>query len=370
MKQIFIIFSLMTYLATGLSLQAGSSIILRGENCDYLYDAKLADVWKGSRVFRVEKWREMVPGYYFACEDSIFRFSKDEITCSDSDWRLKVTDCLLPVPSSAKSIQEMVHDGRVYLPVRSGFLVVNLETHLETLLPYSWQLQFTADAGLEMPIPKLASQKESLWLLGSGCFKKQVSGDWKEMVAVPDEDRIDTYMFAGSRFVNLVLFKVTQGELSSFRTRVFSFSNVDGRLLMDREFGGILKNPGVDPQGRLVYEYVKASILSAFMGRNKVRLRIVDPGSGKVLTRSFSVGDKRRHLFFMERADGTLLIIVQCKNGNVFVIEPISGNFRKLKDVKLGYDYTLIRGVGNGVFYNEKTGNRVAVSFDPGPGGS
>ena len=64
------------------------------------------------------------------------------------------------------------------------------------------------------------------------------------------------------------------------------------------------------------------------------------------------------------------MIVVQCKNGDVFVIEPISGKHWKLKKGKFSYDYTLVRGVGGGVFYNEKTGNRVAVSFDSDSGGS
>ena len=133
---------------------------------------------------------------------------------------------------------------------------------------------------------------------------------------------------------------------------------------MDREFEGILKNPGVDSAGRLAFEYMKASILSAFLGRNKVRLRMVDPGSGKVNTRSFSVGDKRRHLFFVQGTSGVLHIVTQCKNGDVFVIDPFSGKFRKVKTEKVNYNYTFIRGVGGGVFYDEKTAHRVTVSFD------
>ncbi len=101
-----------------------------------------------------------------------------------------------------------------------------------------------------------------------------------------------------------------------------------------------------------------------------MRWRVIDPGKNKVKDDSVSVGDKRRHLFYVENKQGNLLLVVQCKNGDVFVIDPFNGDSRKLKVGKFGYDYTLIRGVGNGVFYNEKTGNRVAVSFDAGSGGS
>lgn len=370
MKQIIVIFFLIVYPGMGMSLQAGSCIIMRGENYDYLYDSNSVEVWKGSERLKIEKWEKLEPGYYFANKNSIFRLQEGEITCSDSDWRLIVKDCLLPVSSSPESIQEMVHDGRLYLPVRSGFLVVNLDSHLETVLSYPWQLQPSAGGGMKVSIPELAAKNESLWAFDSGHLQRQLEGAWKELTAVPEKDMIASYLLPGSHFVNLVLLKVTQGNLGSFRTRVLSYSTEDGHLQIDKEFGGVLKNPGVDASGRLVFEYVKVSILSALMGRNKVRLRIVDPGSGKTATRSFSVGDKRRHLFFMQDNDGGLLIIVQCKNGNVFMINPFSGSFRKLKTGKFGYDYTLIRGVGSGVFYNEKTGNRVAVSFDPGPGGS
>ncbi|MCK5879705.1 MAG: hypothetical protein KAH24_07990 [Holophagae bacterium] len=370
MKQVFVIFFLMVCPSICLSLHAGSSIILRGENCDYLYDVNAGKVWKGAETFQVEKWGKLEPAYYFANKKSIFRLQKGKITCSNSDWRLLVTDCLLPVPSSPESIQKMVHGGRLYLPVRSGFLIVDLDTHLEAFSAYPWQLQQTSGAGMEVPIPRLAAKSESLWVLDSGHLKRQVNGAWQDVTAVPEKDLIAAYLFPGKHFVNLLLHKVTQGDLGSFRTRVFSYSTGEGRLVMDREFGGVLKNPAVDTSGRLVFEYVKASILSALMGRNKVRLRIVDPGSGKVTTHSFSVGHKRRHLFFMKRSDGVLLTVVQCKNGNVFVIYPFSGKLSKLETGKFNYDYTFIRGVGSGVFYNEKTGNRVAVSFDPGSGDS
>jgi len=370
MKKFLLIFFLLFGQAIYPPVWAGSSIILRGERCDYLYNADSAEVWKGSEAFTVKKWKKLEAAYYFACKKSLFRLSKGEITSSDSDWRVTISDCVLPVPSSAASIQNMVHDGHLYLPVRTGFLILDLEKQSRTLLTYHWQMEPTADAGMETPIPEMEEKSGSLWSLNSGHLHRLETGAWKDIMAIPEKDLIDSTLLSGTRFTNLILFKVTQGDLGSFRTRVISFSTVNGKHLLDREFSGILKNPGIDASGKVVFEYVKASIFSAIMGRNKVRLRIVDPESGKEITRTFDVGDKRRHLFFVESGDGGLLIIVQCKNGDVFMIEPFSGKFRELKSGKFGYDYTLIRGVGNGVFYNEKSGNRVAVSFGPGPGGS
>lgn len=370
MKKFLLIFLLLFCQAICPPVWAGSSIILRGERCDYLYNADSTEVWKGSEAFKVKKWKKLEVAYYFACKKSLFRLSKGEITCSDSDWRVTISDCVLPVPSSAASIQNMVHNGHLYLPVRTGFLVLDLEKQSKTLLAYHWQMKATADAGMGTPIPEMAEKGGSLWSLNSGHLHRLETGAWKDMMAIPEKDLIDSTLLSGTRFTNLVLFKVTQGDLGSFRTRVISFSNRNGELLLDREFSGILKNPGTDKSGKVVFEYVKASILSAFLGRNKVRLRIIAPGTGKATVQTFSVGDKRRHLFFVDSGDGGLLIIVQCKNGDVFMIDPFSGKSRELKSGKFGYDYTLIRGVGNGVFYNEKSGNRVAVSFGPGPGGS
>ncbi|PJB79095.1 MAG: hypothetical protein CO090_05585 [Acidobacteria bacterium CG_4_9_14_3_um_filter_49_7] len=370
MKQFLSIFLLLFCQDIYLPVWAGSSIILRGERCDYLYNADSAEVWKGSEVFKVKKWKKLEVAYYFACKKSLFRLSKGEITCSDSDWRVTIPDSVLPVPSSAASIQNMVHDGNLYLPIRTGFLVLNLEKQSKTLLAYHWQMKPRADAGMGTPIPEMAEKGGSLWSLDSGHLHRLETGAWKDIMAIPEKDLIDSTLLTGSRFANLILFKVTQGDLGSFRTRVISFSTGSGKHLLDKEFSGILKNPGIDASGKVVFEYVKASIFSAIMGRDKVRLRIVDPGSGKEITRNFDVGDKRRHLFFVESGDGGLLIIVQCKNGDVFMIEPFSGKFRELKSGKFGYDYTLIRGIGHGVFYNEKSGNRIAVSFGPGPGGS
>ncbi len=370
MKQIHFIFLLFFFPFFCLPVQSSSAIVLRGERQDYLYNISKAEVRAGAVTFNVKKWKKNDFAYYFAYKRILFRYLNHEITCSDSDWRLKVDGCLLPVPSSPESIQKMVHKGSLFLPVQNGFFVLDLMTRRVDLLDFPWRLKPISGGGIKISVPELAGSRDTLWVLDAGHLKRRVSGRWKEAIQVPGKDLVDTFLFSGRRFVNLLLFKVTQGDLGSFRTRLLSYSAGEGRLLMDREFDGILKNPGVDESGRLVFEYVKASIFSAFMGRNKVRLRIVDPGNRKVVTRSFSVGDKRRHLFFMTGKAGELLIIVQCKNGNVFVIAPFSGKMRELKKGKFNYDYTLIRGVGNGIFYNKKTGNCIPVSFASGSGGS
>ena len=354
----------------GLSLLAGPVLVLRGERCDYLYDAEGRQAWQGTELFAVEQWKTLEPAYYFAVKQSIYRFRDGVISCSGRDWKVKVKDCLLPIPSVAVSIEGMVSGNCIYLPVRAGFLVLDTRSQSQDILTHQWQPSQIPGGALKLSIPQFSGAKEQLWSLESGHLRHLVNGNWKEVVMVPEKDLIEAHLLAGDRFVNLLLFKVTQGDLGSFRTRLLSFSADDGHQLMDREFGGVLKNPAVDSRGRVIFEYVKASIFSAFLGRNKVRWRVIDPGKNKVKDDSVSVGDKRRHLFYVENKQGNLLLVVQCKNGDVFVIDPFNGDSRKLKVGKFGYDYTLIRGVGNGVFYNEKTGNRVAVSFDAGSGGS
>ncbi len=345
-------------------------IILRGENRDFVYNTETASVWSADGGISVKKWGPHDSGYYFAGEHGIFRLQNGKITSADSDTCICVKDILLPFPSEAESIQEMLYSGCLFLPVQSGFLLFDLEKQSVRSLPYVWKLHSAAGSRLDLTIPKFSVASHSLWALDSGNLRRFSGDRWVEVMQVPEKDLIETRLLAGKKFVNLLLFKVTQGDLGSFRTRIFSFSTVDGHLLMDQEFDGVLKNTAVDRLGRVVYEYVEASLLSALWGRKKVKLRMIDPGKKKVFTDAYSVGDKRRHLFYLFGRRGALLLVVQCKNGDVFVIRPFQGRMRKLRKVKFGYDYTLIRGVGNGVFYNEKTGNRVAVSFESVSGGS
>ncbi|NOZ13662.1 MAG: hypothetical protein GXO69_08470 [Acidobacteria bacterium] len=345
-------------------------LILRGGNCDYLYDIESGSIYGCGNSAAAGKWNSRDSAYYFAGKCGVFRFCNGKIASSVSGVYAAAKNAFLPFPSGAQSIQEMVHGGNLYLPVRPGFLVFNLSQQSAHLLPYPWRLHPVRKGGLELAVPGLADAGGSLWVLDSGHLRRFSGGRWVEVMQVPEKDLIETRLLAGKKFVNLLLFKVTQGDLGSFRTRILSFSAIDGQLLMDREFDGVLKNPAADRPGRIVYEYVNASLLSALWGRKKVKLRVIDPGKKKVFTDAYSVGDKRRHLFYLFGRRGALLLVVQCKNGDIFVIRPFQGRMRKLRKVKFGYDFTLIRGVGNGVFYNEKTGNRIAVSFDSDSGGS
>ena len=323
------------------------TLVLKGEKVDYLVDFSKKKVFCGSNT---------LPLSLPYSNDYFFVYGKKALTVGEFLKKLnskqEFSDFILPKNSLLPhSAQCFVRENLIFFPTEKGFDVFNLESgEFKGKIKCLFERNRTG-----IVLPKIVKVNNRVFLVFSD--KVEVYENFEKKKTFDFQNSLFFYFSAGKDFFSFMSVE-KPGGIFSIKTRFLSF-NYRFEKITEKELDIFPKN--VFPvDGNFVFEKKEVSVFSLF-GSKRVYIVKTDLMRGKFKNYSFSLSHKRRHLFPLF-LNGDFFIVVQCKDGKVYLLDLKRDKSGRLKK-RFYYDYTFLRGNGSGVFYNEENGNYSVVSF-------
>ena len=326
---------------------------LQGEKYDYLVDFKRQKVVCGIEEFSFDS--QIKAGYFFVYEKNLYCLNKGELRNLNRKNRLiaRFDKAILPCSDFLPfSIQDLILDNLLFIPVQDGFFVFDMEER-----NVKGRLKCVFDRSeTDIVLPDILVQKDYFFLV----FNKRVE-------IYGNFERKNTFYFKNSIFFDIsvgddfftILSVEKPGGLFSIKT-VLKAYDFDFKLLNTKELEVFPKNI-FRAGGDFVFETKEISVFSLF-GSKKIHFVKTDLKHGKIKEYSFSVSHKRRHVFPFYYGK-KIFLVIQCKDGKVYFLD-LNRDKKKRLDKKVYYDYTFLKGKKGGVFYEKSSDNYFPVRFE------
>lgn len=339
----------------------GNDLVLNGTRDDVLVNIESGSfqVGRESFSFPVDNFET---GWVVCVQRKLYVIADRSVVNLHSGAVLDIPgSTLLPDVSRPASGQWMVSGDRIFIPVLSGVQIVEPTGGEIELCPYDHILKVERDVRLNLPV--IATGKAGrMYAWENGLLKTKKKNGWMQLSESVSSGVLEQAFLDSRELAWMVRFQVDQGNLESFRIAARSLDKRNDTWGDRKIQEGLLRNLFVDAGGRLVMEYMDASIMAALFQAKKIKIRTLGGPDRLDRHHSFSVSHKRRHVYAVSRSDGGMVLMIQCKDGNCYLADPVSGRFKRL-DVGFGYDYTFLRGESSGIFYRADTGDQHIVDL-------
>ncbi len=334
-------------------LVCGESIVLKGQWTDFLVDVESGMCRTGTEEFSSGA-ENILPGWVVCVDRLLFVITRQGIVNVRTGETIPLPEqTLLPDVGSPVSGQWMVSGNTIHLPTSSGMQIINPVSGTAEKYRFSHHLKM--EDGIHLDLARIVRSEEHLFLWQDGELDVYAGNGWEQLSRTAPAGVLEEQFLDSPSRAWLVRFRVDQGDLGSFRIEARPLNIQTAAWQNETVQEGLLRNLFVDERGRLVLEYMDASIMAAIFQAKKVKMRVVDPSKNLDTRQTFSVSHKRRHLFALSGPDGRIYVLIQCKDGNCYLTDPVSGQFSKLEK-QFDYNFTFLRGESSGIFYQADTG--------------
>jgi len=333
-------------------------IILKDNLFDYVLDCKSNTLLLKDKKINIES--EITPGYYFVCNNTLLKYSNNTITNikTNKEEIIYKTESILPILNCPNSLQHFTSKNALFIPTANSTIWINTSDKQVKKLP-DLPIQFPS---INIAIfPKFFLINSQLMLLSNYKLYTYSNNKFKVIAKFPKTQSLGIKLCIFNKGFAVLNALVTRGELSSFRTEISYFSEKFEKT-KTVTVNGIFKEGGSDLSGNVLIAYKKTSIISGLFGKNKVHFKFIDKKK-KVKTETFTVSHKRNHIFFYQNNNLQVCALIQCKNGDIYTYNPHSNTFKKEK-FKFNYNYTFLRGLNGGYFFDKKHNTYTVVSFN------
>lgn len=326
--------------------------LLKGRYSDVLINIKKGEVSGCTSRRMDDPGRLAASSFLFSGGGSVWQLDHDCLTNLETGATCRIPGrSLLPAAAIGRDLEGRKAEGYLQIPVISGFELYQFSSGEWFQVPFQHDVKW--NDGVVVSLPTLIPATHGYLAVDANSIRRLVGNQWQDIVRSEGARYLDGQWVAGTRWVSLAISEVTPGDLNSFAVRVISVDRKTGAVAMDHREPGILKQAYADESGRVVTEYVNASIIAALFQRKQMRLRVHDPAKDVVTERVVDLTHKRRHVYPMRTESGKLVFLVHCKDGFVYQVDVETGTRRRLLN-EVSYAYQFAR-----------TGDQIRI-LDPG----